>query len=163
MKDLNLDDLTHERLILRLFASFPNLASTATAATRDAYVAAVSAFSVESVKRACERFATGDVEGVDRHYGPSAAELASMARMFQSIRDRQDAPAEHVISVPIGRPLPPGYVPLGPIEVDFGHGRIDMRKLDHKAKEFVLKHQRLPDPEERKQVGVQPRLQSMRS
>ena len=163
MSDLNLDDLTHERLILRLFASFPNLASTATVATRDAYAAAVSTFSVEAVKRACERFSTGDVEGVDRHYGPSAAELAAMARMFQQIKDRQDVPAERLISVPIGRPMPEGYVPLGPIEVDFGHGRIDMRQLDHQAKEFVLKHKRLPDPEERKQVGVQPRLQSMRS
>ncbi len=65
----------------------------------------------------------------------------------------------HVV-VPIGRPMPDGFTSDGLLEVDFGDGgRIDMRELSPKDKEYVMQHKRLPPAKADKRIGVTPRLQ----
>lgn len=155
------ETLAREALILSLLRGYPSLASSITRGVIDSYVSAVDGYSVTALRNACERYRTGDVEGYDRRWPPNAAELATMARMFDELAKRDTERAPKLVVYPIGGEPPPGHVPLGPIEVNFGHGRIDMRGLDHKTKEFVMQHKRLPEPAETKQIGVVPRLQRM--
>lgn len=135
-----------EAEVLRLFDSFRY---SATDGQIDAYITAVSAYSPWAVSKAVDRLVSG---GVDRQhqFAPTAAELAQQARLFDGIKPDDDdgAPAERLVSYPIGGEPPPGFVPLGPIEVAFEGRRIDMRGLDHATKEFVLEHHRLPEPGE---------------
>jgi hypothetical protein len=153
--------LAREALILSLLRGYPSLASSITRGTIDSYVSAVDGYSVSALRNACDRYGTGDVEGYDRRWPPNAAELATLARMYDTIEKRSFEPAPKLVSYPIGGQPPAGHVPLGPDEVNFGHGRINMRGLDHRTKEFVLRHKRLPEPEETKQIGVVPKLQRM--
>lgn len=126
-----------------------------------AYADAVAECSIEAVKLACHDFASGRVEGRDKRWVPSGAEFAERVRLMDKAIARRDgtAPAiEETKVYRIGESPPAGYVPLGPVSVDFGHGRIDMKALSHKDKEYVLQHQRMPEPET-KRVGFTPKLQ----
>lgn len=154
--------LAREALILSLLRGYPSLASSITRGTIDSYVAAAGGYSVSALRDACERYRSGDVEGYDRRWPPNAAEVATLARMYDTIEKRDTEPAPKLVSYPMGGEPPAGYAPLGPLEADFGHGRINMRGLDHKAKEYVMQHHRLPPARpDAKHIGVTPRLKSM--
>lgn len=143
--------------VLRLIDSFRFSAS---GAQIDAYIAAVSGYSANAVRQAVDRLVGGHVQR-NHEFMPNAPELAIQARMFHEIEQRSaGAPAEKLVSYPMGELPPPGHVPLGPLEVDAGHGRIDLRGLSHKDKEYVLTHHRLPTrKDEQQQVGFTPKFQ----
>jgi hypothetical protein len=151
------ESLALEALILTLLRGFPSSAASVSRGLIDSYVSILGTYSIKSVRQACDRYAHGQVERADDRFAPSAAELAQMARMFDEIA--KPALVEQLVVYPIGGEPPPGHVPLGPLEIDHGHGRIDMRGMDHRTKEFVLKHHRLPEPGETKRVGFTPKFQ----
>lgn len=153
---------THAKraLILGMLEAWPS--GNVTSGTDAAYASAVENESREAVKVACAEFAAGTLDR-DHRFAPTGAEFAQRVRLIETAiayRDRTAPPAPKLVSYPIGGEPPPGYVPLGPLEADFGHGRIDMRGLDHRTKEYILQHHRLP-PADTKRIGVQPRLQRM--
>lgn len=133
---------------------------SATDAQIDAYVKALEPYSAKAVRQAVDRLVDGQVQR-NNEFMPMAPEVAIQARMFHEIEQRLTGdPAEKLVSYPIGAPVPEGYVPLGPLEVDAGHGKIDLRGLNHKDKEYVLTHHRLPPrKEEQQQVGFRPKFQ----
>lgn len=154
--------LAREAMILTLLRGYPSLASSISRGTIESYIIAVADYSSTALADACDRFRIGDVDGYDRRFPPNTAELATMARMYDTIEKREaGVPAEKLKVYPIGAPVPDGYVPLGPIEVDAGHGRIDMRGLSHADKEFVLQHHRLPPKkqDDQQQIGFVPKFQ----
>lgn len=155
------EELARKTLILGLLEGYLTLASSITEGTVDSFLSATSGYSISALRAACERYSTGDVDGHDRRFPPNAGELAAMARMFDDIEKRRAAPAEALVAYPIGAEPPAGYVPLGPLEIDHGYGRINLRGLDHPTKEFVMVNKRLPAPEEAKRIGVVPKLQRM--
>lgn len=139
-----------------------NFLFSATDTQIDAYIAALSIYSPTAVKQAVDRLIDGQVQR-NHEFMPKAPEVAIQARMFHEAEQRKNAdPVEKLVPYPIGGEPPPGYVPLGPIEVAFEGRRIDMRGMDHKTKEFVMTHKRLPEPNElgeKPQVGFSPRFQ----
>ncbi len=155
--------LAREALILSLLRGYPSLASSITRGVIDSYVAAVEGYSVSSLRNACERYRTGDVEGYDRRWPPNAAELATVARMYDTIERREtEPPVPKLVSYPIGGEPPPGYVAMGPVEVSFDGGpRINMRDMSPREREYVMQHKRLPPRDGDKQIGVGPKLQRM--
>jgi hypothetical protein len=65
---------------------------------------------------------------------------------LHNVLNRVTVGNDGLISYRIGEPPPPGTVALGPIEVDFGNGRIDMRSMTPAEKETVLANKGAPDP-----------------
>jgi len=131
--------------VLNLMATFSG--SPTTAAAIDAYLGAIAEYSDEAVTLACKRFIAGDVPGQNKSFRPSAPELVEQVRLFANaiaFREREASKRDALVAYPMGGELPVGMVPLGPLEVDFGKGRIDMREMAPAEKEFVMKHQRLP-------------------
>lgn len=147
-----------ESEVLRLMANF---LFSATDAQIDAYIAALAIYSPKAVRQAVDRLIDGQVQR-NHEFMPKAPEVAIQARMFHEIEQRLNGEAaEKLVRYPIGGNPPEGYVPLGPIEVDAGHGRIDMRGLTHEEKEFVLQHHRLPPKkqDDQQQIGFVPKFQ----
>jgi hypothetical protein len=146
-----------ESEVLRLMANF---LFSATDTQIDAYIAALAIYSPKAVKQAVDRLIDGQVQR-NHEFMPKAPEVAIQARMFHEIEQRLNGEAaEKLVSYPIGAPVPEGYVPLGPLEVDAGHGKIDLRGLSHADKEFVLRHHRLPPrKDEQQRVGFTPKFQ----
>lgn len=145
-----------------MLEAFPS--GTITEGTPAAYAGVVEGCSLEAVRLACDDFASGRIEGRDKRWVPSGAEFAERVRLMDVAIARRDGtalPAEPLTVYRIGAEPPAGFVPLGPLEIDHGHGRIDMRRLSHADKEFVLDHKRLPSPAETKKLTVLPRLQRM--
>jgi hypothetical protein len=160
---MNLELAAIEREVLNLLASFPG--SSITEATVNAYLAAVEDFSAEAVKLACRRFVAGDVPGQNKAFRPSAAELVEQVRIFVSairIRDAGKEERAQLVSYPIGGEPPPPMKALGPVEVDFGGGRINMRDMTPSQKEEILANKGAP-PANRKlpRDTLLPRLKRM--
>lgn len=161
---MSMESAAKETELLNLLAAFSG--SPITDATVDAYIGAVDAYTVEAVALACRRFIAGDVPGQNKAYRPSAAELVEQVRIFaNAIRFREGAKEERakLVSYRMGEEPPPPMVALGPVEVDFGQGPIDMRDMTPAEKEFVLTHKRRPDPDAKIEAhaSVLPRLQRM--
>lgn len=124
-----------------MFASFPASAASVTKSTIDVYAETVAEYSLEAVALACARYRSGEVPDQDRAYAPSSGALAQQCRLFRdalAYRDREVAERAHIIVYPIGAIPPPPAVPLGPIEVDFGDGMIDMRDMAPAEKDKIL-------------------------
>lgn len=153
------DSHAKRALILTMLEAFPSGAYTA--GTPTAYADTVEDCSGEAVGLACADFAAGRVPERDQRWAPTAAEFAERARLMDRAIARRDgtAPAiEETKVYRIGESPPEGYVPLGPIEADFGHGRLNLRGLTHAQKEEALRTQRMPETEP-KRVGFTPKLQ----
>ena len=130
-----------------MMSGFPSSQGRVTEDVMASYLEAVEDFPVEAIGHACKRFLTGDVPGHNNGFMPTAAELSEQSKLFADVlaqieRNRQEEPK--LIMVPIGEPLPEGAVPLGPISIDFGDGRIDMRGMTPAEKEAVLTSKGLP-------------------
>jgi hypothetical protein len=124
-----------------MMAGFPFLAGRVDRAIIDAYLAAVANNSVEAVALACRRFAEGDVPGWDAGRAPTAPQVAQQARIFDQARAYQAnrEARDRLVAYKMGELPPPGATPIGPLEVDFGNGRIDMRDMTPTDKETVLR------------------------
>ncbi len=92
-----------------------------------AYLDATAESSLGALEKACRAFATGVVSEFNPTFGPpSAPILAKMARLME----------------------PANLVPLygGLLEVDFGHGRIDLRGLKIEEQDAIMRqHGKTPD------------------
>ncbi len=106
---------------------WPAHASKITARTVAPYIDAVSECSLEAIERACRAFGTGAVPDWNPDYGPPVpVRLAMLARLLE----------------------PTKSVPLygGLLEVDFGHGRIDLRGLKIEEQDAIMRqHGKTPD------------------
>lgn len=123
------DIAAKKAIIMAMMEAFPSSRGQVVSATVDAYARAVDDCSVEAVSRACDAMARGTVDR-DRGFLPTAGELAELARKFQAVIDAANAPApnsEH-----------------GMVEVDFGHGKIDLRDKTAAEVEVIFKLKRLP-------------------
>lgn len=124
-----------------------------------AYLAALEGCAIEAVRDACRAFATGTVSDFNPNYGPpTAPRVAMLARLLEPIK----AEAGEIVVYPIGELPPPGFTPLGPTSIDFGHGRIDLRGLSHAEKEAILQNKgRVPDLIEGSRKAPLPSLKRM--
>lgn len=136
----SMDTATKEAALFDLFDAFR---TSPTENQIRAYIAALDGCSAEATRDACRAFVTGTVSEFKYDYGPpTAPRLATLARMLEPIK----AEAGEIVVYPIGELPPPGFMPLGPTSVDFGHGRIDLRGLSHAEKEAILQNKgRVPD------------------
>jgi len=149
------DQAEKSRAIGRLLGGFPTLAITH--ATVDSYLAAVDGASLSAVMYACQNWSKR--ERVNPAFPPSATELAAVAETFDAMvasveerRARSAIPSPDgyprigggAIAVPSGMAMPAGYEPAGIVSMDWGHGRIDMRHMTAKQRDWVIHHRRLP-------------------
>lgn len=144
---------------MQLLEGYPSLAGQISEAMIDAFHAQVADYRLDAVAHAAKRLASGQVEGRDNAYPPNASELSHQARLFDGVLRNIEAnkvDAEKLIVVPIGEKPPEGFVPLGPVSVDFGKGNIDLSGKSHAEKEAILaaggqepidteRHAELPD------------------
>lgn len=143
--------------MLDLFLRFPSSQGLGTEAI-EAYAVALGPYSVDAAKKACLRFSDPAYPRKDAHWHPSAVEVAAVARIYDSAQPTGEG--DGLISYPIGALPPPGYVALGPLEGNWGYGRINMRDMSPRQKEIAMevrKPQRLTN--ERRPM---PKLQGMR-
>lgn len=110
-----------EAVILKLIEGFPSLSGRATRGLIDAYVDASEHCHVSALNQACKRFARGEVPGQNPSYPPTAAEVAAQAAMLDEHRKRTIVPLH-----------------TGVLNIDFGHGRIDMRGLTEPEQDRII-------------------------
>lgn len=154
---MSMESAAKETEILNLLAGFSG--SPITDANVDAYLDAVEDYSAEAVALACRRYLAGDVPGQNKAFRPSAAELVEQVRLFVSAIKYQ-ARADGLIAYRMGEAPPDGTVALGPVEVDFGSGRIDMRNMSPAEKAKVFEHRGRP-PVEIEGARFTPKLRGM--
>lgn len=152
-------------VIFSMLEGIPSLQGQISAGMVEAMVDAVDDCRVDAVAHACRRFNRGEVDGHNPDYAPSAGKFAVQARLFDTVlrkidRDKEERPV--LISYPIGGEPPPPSVALGPLEIDFGSGPIDMRDMTPAEKEFVMVNKRAPDrPDPQITIDIKPRLKGM--
>lgn len=131
------------KMIRTMLAGFPSSASGITELTPAAYLMALEGYSNQAVADACKYF----LRPSSRTYPPPANELAQIAEMMSGgAHDPDDATdMRNLTGYPIGELPPPGMVPAGQVSIDYGHGRIDMRRLSHEEQERVFKTHRAPE------------------
>ena len=143
------EETAKQAAILKLMRGFPSSQSSISEGTIAAYMEALEKYPVEAIGQAVNRYLSGDVPGQNRAFLPTAAELASQAGLFHRIAgiEARKAAQEQLTSYPMGELPPPGMEALGPLEVDFGKGMIDLRGMTLAEKEIVLssKGETLPE------------------
>lgn len=137
-----------EILILGVLSGYPTIADKVGQSMVDAFVEATADYAVEALRAACRDFQQHDVPDHNFDFPLNAPQLAKRTAMWDGIIRRQADKGQGlavgsrgVVSYPIGASPPEGYVPLGPMRVDFGHGAIDMSAMSHEEKEAVLRSQ----------------------
>lgn len=149
------DKLAREAVIQRLIAGYPSWARIATQGHIDAFVDASANYSLESLRKAQERFHSPDgVPGRDRNSWPSASEFAAQARLFEP---RPILDGERLTVYPIGALPPPGTEPLGPTVIELRGRNVNVSRLSYKQKMQALATGKLPEDSPR--LPVTPRLQ----
>lgn len=121
---MSMESDAKEAAILSLLSGFPSYRATDTFI--EEALASVEAFSVEAVVRACRRYAHGEVPEHNNAFPPSVPQLVVQVRLFEGVlaySKRQEAPRLH----------------SGILEVDCGHGKIDMRGLTVDEQDQVLR------------------------
>lgn len=138
---MKLTKTQRETLIWKLMNAFPASLTNVTAGVISAYVEATLDCDEEAITRSINQYRDGLV---DEHRGPFAPDSGTFARNVrmwtQAIAFLSGAKTEResLVAYPIGALPPPPLVPLGPIEIDHGSGRIDMRAMSHSEKEAAL-------------------------
>lgn len=131
--------------------NFPASLSNITQGVVNAYVEATADCEIEAILRSADQYGGGRVDEHKGPYAPPAPDFARNARMWvQALRVLRGAAEEQVklVAYPIGGEPPPPLVPLGPIEIDHGFGKIDMREMSHADKEAVIAGKKLTGPGE---------------
>lgn len=107
----------------------------------------VEEYPLAAVVGACRAYAGGEVAGHNNSFVPNAVQFIVEVKRHVplGVWDRSDlTDIRNLRPYPIGGLPPPGTVPLGPVSVDFGYGKIDMTKLTPKEQEAVFRNKRLP-------------------
>lgn len=121
-----------------MLSGWVNAQSNIGAATVKAYLGAVLDQPLEALREACREFGSGTL---DRYHNaiPSAAELAARTRFIAGILARRDGePEADMVTYRLGEEPPAGFIALGPAEVDYGHGKINLRHMTPRQKDAVL-------------------------
>lgn len=109
-----------EACLWSLFDGYPNFKAT------DEFIERVldllEPYSPRAVEHAVRRFGDGGVPGHNTAFVPNGPQIAEQARLFHELYTRE-------------------VVPLysGIIEMDFGHGRVDMRGLTVEEQDEVIR------------------------
>jgi hypothetical protein len=115
-----------------LFSAFPSSPRDDELLSLKTYLEALSGYSVEAIERSVEQFIRGLVATHDGRFAPSAAELARNVKQWddvlREIAERRNTP-----------PLASGIM-----NVDFGHGPIDMTRLTRDEQDEVLRTGKAP-------------------
>lgn len=139
-KTEKIEAATRKALIVKLSNNYDWSAGNFSMAQLDAIVEATAGVSFDALARSVGQFMAGKVEGHNNARMPSGAELAINARMWDEaiavVAGRNTGPK--LTAYPIGTLPPPPLVPLGPLEVDFGEGKINMRDMAPGEKETLL-------------------------
>ena len=110
-----------EAALWKLWDSYPNFKPTD--AFIDSVLAAVEPYSPRAVASSVKRFLNDEVAGHESRYVPNAAQIAGQAKLFDSLYARE------VIALHSGI-----------LEVDYGHGRIDLRGLTIEEQVEIMRH-----------------------
>lgn len=142
---MNSNELAIESLVIEALSGYGS-ASDLSEPNINSYVSCLAEFNVEAVAHAVRQFRMGQVEGHNNAFPPSAPALAKLTAIYNDVLLRISVAKEskRLVAYPMGAEPPAGTVPLGPLEVDFGQGKIDMRNMAPAEKEFVMKHKRFP-------------------
>lgn len=145
---MNSSVLAIESLVIEALSGYGS-ATDLSETNINTYVSRLAEFSVEAVAYAVRQFNMGEVDGHDPAFPPSAAALARMTKIYNDVLlrvSRAKNERDRLVAYRIGDEPPPGTAPLGPLEVDFGQGKIDMRNLSPTDKAYVMTNKRLPPP-----------------
>ena len=143
------DTKAKKALILKMMRGFPSSQERITEGVVAAYLEAVAEIGLEAVDRSVTQFITGRVEGRNNAFLPTAAELASNARLWQEAiatveTNRALAAATRMVPYKIGEGPPPPAKPLGPIRLEVGGIMRDTSDWSHEEKEFAMRTGKLP-------------------
>lgn len=131
-------------LIVQMLEGWPTAAASISRAIVDAYCEDVAQCSVEAVSRATKRLRAGEVEGVNMDFPPPSARVAHQARLFDNVIadiNRLSSDLHH-----------------GVTHVDFGWpNTFNLTGTTVEEMEFVLKHKRMPEPNELTAITAEPR------
>lgn len=116
------DELAKEAKILDLFDGYPS--ASPSRETLHAYLEAVNGMSLEAVARSVKQFTSGLVERPNRDFAPSAESFSANVREWQRAIDHRAGDGLELHN--------------GLINVDFGHGQIDMRGLTESEQDQIL-------------------------
>lgn len=115
-----------------LFAAFPASSRADDLLAVKTYLTVLEPFSTEAVRRSVQQFITGKVPTHDGRFVPSAAELARNVDQWHTVLCQIE---ENRKALPLAS---------GIMQVDFGHGPIDMSKLSLAEQDEVLRTGRAP-------------------
>lgn len=120
-----------------MLAGFPASASGLTKHSPEAYWMAVEQFPLKPIMDACRYFLRPGV----RAFAPSAQELAHVVEMMTPREPDPDDPSDmrNLTSYPQGQPVPAGKVAAGMLMLDYGHGRIDVSRMEPSEIDAVMK------------------------
>jgi hypothetical protein len=106
--------------IYNLLKGYWQLAEKLDRSLLSTYVEAVEDCSAEAVATACKRIASGQA-GLNTSFPPTPADVAERARMIDALRK----PGPELLN--------------GLIEMDWGHGRVDMRGLTTEEQDVLIR------------------------
>ncbi len=124
------DDKAKKAAILSMMHGFPSSQGHITEGTLGAYMLAVSDASAEAVKRSCGQFLAGKVPDRNNGFLPTAAELSANARAWDAAIAQVTADQE---LAKLNKPIENGL-----IQMDFGHGMVDMRGLTTAEQDAII-------------------------
>lgn len=116
--------------IVSMMHGFPSSQAHITDGTLGAYVLAVADVSLEAVKRSCGQFLSGLVPDRNNGFLPTAAELSANARAWDAAIAQ--VTADHELAR-LGTKIENGL-----LEMDFGHGVVDMRGLSTAEQDAII-------------------------
>lgn len=116
-----------EASIFKLLRGYWQLGEKLNAGLLETYIDAVEENSVEAVRLTCQRIASGQ-SGLNSSFPPTPADIAERATLLDSAT----------------KPEPGKY--NGLLEMDWGHGRVDLRGLTEREQDVIIKvHGVAPD------------------
>lgn len=143
-----MDSLAKEAIILKLFRLYRSMDGK-NKPTLDAliktYLEPVAEYSLSALEQAFERIRDNEVEGLDPNWPINVPVWVSQVKMLDRILNRVRRTDDGIVVYRIGEQPPPGYVPLGPTELEIEGRLMDVSALSFEAKEYAIKHGRLPD------------------
>jgi hypothetical protein len=118
-----------EVAILQMMNGFPS-SSRIKDENVEAYLVAVEDVSPDAVRRSCAQFLSGKVPDHSNAFMPTAAELSANARAWDAAIGQLTADRE---LARLGTKIENGL-----LEMDFGHGMVDMRGLSTAEQDVII-------------------------
>jgi hypothetical protein len=141
--------------ILGMMHGYPTAKSQISEGTVNAYLLAVDDCSLEAVTRSCGQFLSGKVDGHDNAFMPSAAQLASNARQWDSALASIAATRgmQKMVIYKVGEKPPPPLKPLGPIKMEIEGIMRDTSDWTYDEKEEAMTTGKMPKSRATSTIG----------